>query len=84
MKVRNSKALSGRGRKRAGWVTELYVEVLEQFYRMRSIRVKFNMGTLLEISIHTISTTENPQCKAACVDPKSQRPNIERTSLRWV
>lgn len=43
MKTHVTKANSGRGRKRAKWVVDLFYQTLVNFDRLENIGVKFNI-----------------------------------------
>ncbi|ETV85061.1 hypothetical protein H257_02938 [Aphanomyces astaci] len=46
----NVKAASGRGRRRADWVTYVYAELLSEFHRLKSAGVKFSPALLVQLA----------------------------------
>lgn len=79
----NLKALGGRGRKRAEWVTALYEDLRIDFERLRSAGVKFDTSMLLTHAVMMIIEAESGSLYHESVVYKG-KPIAQYVKMRWV
>lgn len=77
------KAIGGRGRKRAVWVSDLYNDLRDEFERLRSVGVKFNTSLLLQHAKKLISEA-NVECSYHRSNVINDKPILEHISIRWI
>lgn len=77
------KAIGGRGRKRAMWVTDLYNDLRNEFERVRSLGVKFNTSLPVQHAKQLISeaTIGYPYHRGNLVNGK---PIVQSITMRWI
>ena len=79
-----SKALPGRGRKREALVLALHKDLVEEFDRLRRLRVKINLGNLRALAVHLIKHSTSPSYSLNFMDPRTDVPIITKINARWI
>lgn len=79
----NMKAMSGRGRKRAEWVEDLYTDLRYDFERLRSVGVKFNTSLLLLHAKKLVSDAP-PESSYFNVRMRNGKTVVEHLTIRWI
>lgn len=80
VRVRLTKAMKGRGRKRAKWVIDAHVGLLEEFERLRKAGVKMNSSILRMMAKRIV---EDPSFRKSN-EVTMNSPLHSRITARWV
>ena len=78
------KARSGRGRKRATWVSSLHDDLLQDFEELRKTGMKFNATLLPHLALHLIGQSRNDRYNKHMRDTESGKLIVDMITLRWV
>ena len=76
------KAISGRGRRRADWVTYLYAELESEFRRLKAAGVKFSPALLGQLARSIVD--DAPVFNSDYIDPCTQHPLKNKITTRWI
>lgn len=77
------KALPGRGRRRAKWVSALYIDLLHEFERLSSVGVQFSPPILRCLAQHLMKTADvgiEYHWSNTC----NEKQIIEKVTSRWI
>jgi hypothetical protein len=78
------KAPAGQRPKLQAWVEWLHVEILEEFWRLKAIRVKFSPTLLLALARGILEWSVNPDFNSTTICPRNGNRIVYKLTLRWI
>ena len=82
-KQMQTKANSGRGRKRSAWVEWIHPILLEEFDRLRKAGLKFDTKLLVTVARGIISQSDS-DFHSSYIDPSDGKKIIEKITTKWI
>ena len=82
-KVALLKAVSGRGPKTAPWVLQTHEDLYLEFRRLKALGVEFS-ASVLRLVAKDVITQSVSVYNFAYIDPKDQKPIIDKITPRWI